>query len=390
MDFRRSAQAETGIQKAENLLSKSSPAIRSQTTAAVAAEFAHGGMTERERRVAVGILEIMARDVEQQVRESLSEQVKNCPFLPHSLALTLAQDIDTVSLPVIQLSSVLDDNDLLAIIAGGSTEKQIAVAKRKSVSPKVSDRLVETNNENVVGALLANDGAQISEASYSKVVERFPENKKIQTLLTDRPTLPLGVVERLITMVSLELRERIINRHDFPAELADKIVTQGREGALTRSMSGESRVNEIEGLILRLKSKGQLSPTLILRALCEGDLQFFDAAIGALAGVSASKARPFIYERGAGGLRMIFRNTGLPTEMFRAVNIAIDEIIKAKQEKPLTEHNDLSDRIVARLVEEYDELSPEGIENVLAQLAHKIFGRWEEPVHENIAASKEW
>ena len=138
-------------------------------------------MTER---AAIGILEIMARDVEQQVRESLSEQVKNCPFLPRSLAMTLAEDIDTVSLPVIQLSTVLDDNDLLAIITGGNTDKQIAVANRKNVSPKVSNRLVDTNNENVVGALLANDGAQISEASYNKVVENFLENDNIQALMT--------------------------------------------------------------------------------------------------------------------------------------------------------------------------------------------------------------
>ncbi len=80
MDFRRQAEPDIRVQKAGNLLAKSSPAIRSQTTAAVAAEFAHGGMTESERRIAVGILEIMAQDVERQVRESLSEQVKNCLF----------------------------------------------------------------------------------------------------------------------------------------------------------------------------------------------------------------------------------------------------------------------------------------------------------------------
>jgi uncharacterized protein (DUF2336 family) len=124
--------------------------------------------------------------------------------------------------------------------------------------------------------------------------------------------------------------------------------------------------------------------------LCEGDLQFFDAAIGALAGVSVSKARPFIYERGAGGLRMIFRNTGLLTEMYRAVNIGIDEINRARKEQPDAGNQDLSERIIARLVEEFDELSPEGMENVLAQLMHKIFGRWEEPNEEPIGPSVTW
>ena len=87
---------------------------------------------------------------------------------------------------------------------------------------------------------------------------------------------------------------------------------------------------------------------------------------------------------------MIFRNTGLPTIMFRAVNIGIDEINKARKEQPDTGNKDLSALIIARLVEEFDELSPEGMENVLAQLAHKIFGRWKEPNEEPIEPSVTW
>ena len=76
--------------------------------------------------------------------------------------------------------------------------------------------------------------------------------------------------------------------------------------------------------------------------------------------------------------------------MFRAVNIGIDEINKARKEQPDTGNQDLSELIIARLVEEFDELSPEGLENILTQLAHKIFGRWEDPNEEPIAPAITW
>ncbi len=170
-----------------------------ETTNAIASEYARGGMSERQRKVAEGILAIMARDIEQNVREALSRQVKSCPFLPHNLAMTLADDIETVSLPMIQFSSVLSEVDLISIIDTGSVNKQVAVAKRETVSQRVSERLVDTENETVVGTLLSNDGADISERSYAKVANTFEGNPKIQALMADRPSLALSVIERLLS-----------------------------------------------------------------------------------------------------------------------------------------------------------------------------------------------
>ncbi len=155
-------------------------------------------------------------------------------------------------------------------------------------------------------------------------------------------------------------------------------------------MAGEARVAEVEGLITRLKAKSELTPTLILRALCEGDLHFFEAAMAALAGVPVEKARPFIYDRGPGGLRMIFRNTGLPTEMYRAVKVAIDEIGKIRDEEPGGWKKSYADRIVDRLVAEYDELSPDGLEHVLSQLSQRVLGNWEDKGSRKISSTYRW
>lgn len=313
------------------MLAGSSPSVRAETAAILGAEFASGELSAPERKIAGGILRIMARDVEIQVREALSEQVKSCPYLPQSLALTLAEGIATVALPVLQYSAVLNDADLLAIIDTGNAVKQIGIARRKKVSPAISDLLADTENVQVVGEMLANTGAEITEKGCGKVLDRFSKHTRIQSLMVDRPSLPLAIVERLVTCVTVELHERIMSRPDFPPELAEKIVARGRESALTRSLSTGQRSSEIQGVITRLRSKGELTPTLILRSLCEGDVQFFEAAVAALAGVTVEKARPFIYDRGVGGLGTIYRNTALPPDMFRAVRAAIEEMIRSRQ-----------------------------------------------------------
>ena len=209
----------------------------------------------------------------------------------------MANDVETVALPLIQYSGVLGEADLIAIIDSGSVDKQIAVAKRKKVSETVSDALVDAGNAKVVGALLANHGADIAERSYGKVLDRFPGDVRIQELMIERPTLSLATTERLIACVSIELRERVLARQDFSGELADELIRHGQEGALTRSVAADRRDHEVEGLIKRLKGKGDLTPTLVLRALCEGDLNLFEAAIAAMADMSVDNARTFLHQR---------------------------------------------------------------------------------------------
>ena len=128
----------------------------------MAAEFSKGKLTDEERRIAVEILEVLARDVERLVREALSEHLKRCPFLPAGIARTLANDIESVALPIIRYSCVLSDEDLVSIVRAGSSAKQIATAKRETVSAGVADALVDLGNEEVVGTLLGNLGAELS------------------------------------------------------------------------------------------------------------------------------------------------------------------------------------------------------------------------------------
>ena len=364
----------SALERAESLLTDATPESKAKTAATLAMEFASGTMTERERKIAAGILALMARDVEVRVRQSVALHVKSCPYLPEDLARTMADDIETVALPVIQYTSVLGEPDLIAIVASGSVAKQIAVAKRKTVSEPVSDALVGTGNANVVGTLLANHGAEIAEPSYGKVIDRFANDNRIQELMIERPTLPLATTERLIAWVSIELRERVLARHGCVGDLADELIRHGREGALTRSVAADGKDDEVEGLVGRLKGKGDLTPTLVLRALCEGDLNLFEAAMAAMAGMSVPNARTFLHDRGLGGLRMVFRNTAMPQPMFRPIQLAIEEVGALRGERADATAAEISQRILDRLAAEYDDLPGGGLERVMSELSRRILG----------------
>ncbi len=359
----------------ERLLQDRSPSVRAETAASVAAAFADGDLAPRERRMAEGILGLLAADVAEEVRASLSEHIKHSPLLPRRLAVALANDIESVAMPILRASEVLTDEDLIDIIKVGNEAKQFAIAERRTVSEAVSQTLVETGRHGVVCVLLANDGAEISAVSLETALDTFKDDEDIAALMVDRRSLPLGVTERLVASLSETLRERLIQRHNLPEALVSDLAMHGRERALSRLVTDDSRVVEIEALVDRLHASDKLTPTLLLRAICVGDLHFFEAGMARKAGVPIENARILLYDRGPLGYRGLYSKTALPADLFDAFRVAIDVVreVRQQQSAPVDAGVDwnraFTDRIVDRLMREYRQVCPTDVEHVLSQLA---------------------
>src|SRR5689334_306655 len=75
---------------------RESPTVQVRTEAAqhVGTLFSAAALTDAERQSALAILEELARDVEQQVRQSLAVHVASCAVLPPLLARTIAADVE--------------------------------------------------------------------------------------------------------------------------------------------------------------------------------------------------------------------------------------------------------------------------------------------------------
>ena len=173
----------------------------------------------------------MCKDAEERVRMALSANLKDCAFLPHDIARTLADDVDSVSNPILAYLSVLNDDDLIEIIQSNGEEKQKVIAARSIVSENVSDAPIETQNEAVVGTLVANDGAAISTSSMQRVLDDFASSDLVKSSMVGRSQIPKEVSERLVSMVSEKLQQDLMARHELPSGQISDLIIQSREKA---------------------------------------------------------------------------------------------------------------------------------------------------------------
>jgi uncharacterized protein (DUF2336 family) len=356
--------------KVERLLTDLSSRVRADTAAIVAFEFASGKLTNAERAIALDILTVLASDVEQQVREALSDHLKSCPFLPRELAYQLARDIEAVAIPMIEFSTVLSDEDLIAIVQMGTTAKQLAVARRAEVAAPVADALVDTRKPQVVGAVLENPGAELTETTLSMVIDRHRQDASIHARLVARPVLPVGVAERLVRYVSHELRVGLAVRHQLPPALADEIMAMGQERALVRYLALENAPAELERIARMLDQRGWLTPMLLLRCLAEGRLDFFAAGMATRAGIPPANAAALIDDEGPLGFRSLYAAGHLPPDLFRAFRATLAAQHASRLAGLDPAGPDSANAVVSRLTREYASVSPGDLETVLGQLSH--------------------
>jgi len=174
MDGNKAILSDDDIQK----LIKSSVEKRLDVTKKIGKYYSAGGFDEDQMKIAERIFRILLKDTEVEVRKVLSESVKLSKDIPNDVIMELAKDINEVSIPVLEFSEVLTDDDLIEIIE--STEdisKQESVSQRKAVSEVVSNALIETGHASVVDKLLHNDGARVADDGYKKIIDDFSNNE---------------------------------------------------------------------------------------------------------------------------------------------------------------------------------------------------------------------
>lgn len=353
------------------LLDDQSEGARAETAAKIARDFGTESLTESERNMAKEIFRLMVKDAEVRVREALALNLKDNPLLPHDVAVSLAEDVDSVALPILQFSEVLTDADLIEIVRSQGTAKQVAIAGRESVSENLSDALVETGNEDAVTTLVSNEGAEIRLASLQKVVDEMGDCESIQDAMVHRPKLPLTISERLLTVVSDHLREKLVNRPELSDKMATDLILQTRERAVI-SLSNTGNVDELQKLIWQLSDNGRLTPSLVLRALCMGDMAFFESAVAELANISILNVRTLIHDGGEKGLKALYEKTGLPMTHFPAALAAVEVARETEYDGGVKDRERYSRRMMERILTQYGDLGVDFDSNDLEYLLAKM------------------
>ncbi len=275
-------------------------------------------------RAAVSVLEVLCEDQLVRVRQMIAEAIKALPTAPHHVVKRLAQDREPqVASPVLAVSPVLNDEDLLEIIGTEPVQQALeAIARRDRVSAEVSGAIVDTGERAAIASLLANHSAQIREETLDYVAGQAAGVPAWHAPLVRRPSLSARVANRIAGFVARNLLVELSERQDLAPDVLSAIeeTVERRledpeasdDAAFEPEWAGADKVGE---KVRTMQEEGSLDATAIEQALDENDKPFVMRALAALADQEADVAAKIIANRSSKGMLALAWKAGLSAHL---------------------------------------------------------------------------
>ncbi len=243
-------------------------------------------------------------EAERDIRHRLSHKLSSADWAPNALVNVLALDDIEIARPIIAHSPVLREPDLVRLLVEATIEHQIEVARRPELPQGVVTAIIERSEPAVLTALAGNHSADLSTADMAELVEASRQIAAMRTPLSQHPKLTGQLAKRLYLWVGLALRQGLAERFRLDVSILDEAlaasVTEAQNGvssdnagdasAPRTTREGEREMME-QRLIDKLHAAGQLRPGYLVRALREGRLGLFAAALAILGRFEASQVQ---------------------------------------------------------------------------------------------------
>lgn len=350
------------------LVKGATPDERARAARKLCATIDREPLSDEDRELAADILRVMAADAAEVVRTAIAETLCASDAVPHDVALRLARDVEAVSLPLLAFSPAFTDDDLAEIVRLGGPVRQVAIARRPEISRVVTDSLAEHGSERALTVACANPGADFSDGSLSHIIDRFEASERVLAAIAYRQVLPLSVSERLVTLVSEQVREHLVSHHAVSAQTALEIATGGAERATVDIVDRAGRTADVKGLIAHLQAERRLTASLLLRALAHGHMTFFEWGVAELAGVPHHRTWLMIHDAGPLGLRAIYERAGLPARLFPAFRAAVDTFHSMDFDGGLKDQERFQERMLQRFLTQPEAAAREDVDYLLERM----------------------
>jgi uncharacterized protein (DUF2336 family) len=355
-----------------------SPEAWAESIGMLVKRYAHKGpgIGPAERAYAEKAFRQLAQIDQRDVREALAQSVKTMSDLPREVALSLARDVDSVSVPMLKFSSALTDKDLIELLDEGCPAKCAAIAQRPALSALVCHAIIDTGQQTAVARMIGNEEVSLRESHFRRLLETFKGSEAVSDALARRPDLPNDIFRNLVRRQDRELRDCLRDRRDVPVDKVSDLVLQTRERATISALRDGSTSKDVQDLVEQLHVGGRLTPPIVIRALCVGDLPFFEAAMARLAGVPLPNARILIHERGAEGLESIYMKTGMPERLFPAFRAALRLIPEIDYDGGAHDRERFVSRMIERMLTQFEDpalkMPAEDIDYLMSKLTQLV------------------
>lgn len=171
-------------------------------------------LSEHDLSIFDDVLLSLTLDVESETRAELSDRLADLHRIPKKTLRALAlDDAISVARPLIERSSCLDDDILIAIVSKKSADFLNLVAKRRGLSKSIIDHLVTHADDALLVDLISNKTNDISDTALRILAERSLSHPPLYRILRSRPDLAMRHIGALIEAARYRAKSDAITRN---------------------------------------------------------------------------------------------------------------------------------------------------------------------------------
>ncbi len=286
-------------------------AERAAAANALARAYIVSPMDFEDRCAAEAALTMLLDDPSPKVRLAMAEPFSLSARAPQQIVAALAADQPEVAAPILALSPLLADNELIEHMAAGEEDAQVLIATRARVSMGLSAAIAEVACATACAALLRNSGAEIASISLRRMSERLGHEADVREALIADRRLPCDIRHALLCKVGEALRQSPLVRALMTKARADRML---REACTRASLTliEHTGADEHAALVEHLRLRGELTTGFLVRVVAHGRIDFFGAVLVALSGLEQGRVRSLLSSGRDVALAALFRQARLP------------------------------------------------------------------------------
>ncbi len=289
----------------EQAVIQGSPERRAETLEQITRLFLHQADALSEEQIALfgDVFERLIAVIETRSLAALSRSLAPVGAAPPNVVRRLAENDDiAVAGPVLEQSSRLGEDDLIAIASSHGQAHLLAIAGRRGIEPAVTDILLRRGNHEVTLGVAANETARLSEPGYAVLVNRASGDGLLAEYVSQRADLPPPLFHRLVAQASAIVEERLL----AIAAPERRIEVQRVMAQVARDVGGGAGSRDYSAAQVRiapLAAAGALDETAVAASAKAGAFEDTIAALASLCDVpidvvdrlaSAGKADPML------------------------------------------------------------------------------------------------
>ena len=343
------------------------PGDRADATSALARAYLHSELTQEDRLAAEAAMTVLLDDPSPLVRRALADALSSSANVPQTLVLALANDQPEIAEIVVARSPLFTEAELVDLIGEANERIQNAIASRVPVPASLAAAVAEVGCAGACLVLIENPDADVTSISLARIAQRHGALAAIRERLLIHPELPVETRQALVATLSSTLARFVIDREWLPEERAQKVTREACDRA-TVALAAETEDDRVAPLIRHLRSSGQLTGGLVLRALLSGNVHFLVEALADLTNLSPRRVAAILDDPARHAFRALYERAGLPHAAFGAFKAALEVIQEMGFDDTAHGYAVLRRRIVERVLERYQRAAPGELDQLLSLL----------------------